>query len=288
VTDEVAVELTLTRSAGRLLDLSGLGRLPAVNDALLSGPIDWARACVFTDELAVVDDAIAAAIAAEIVDRAAGWTTGQLRVALARAVLAADPAAAGRRRAQARKDTRVELWREPSGNAALAGRELQPSSALLLDRKLDADADWLAACGVPGTKDERRALAYTTLLSGRDLAAILDDPASWPQRDELAGGAGGPADAGDGGPAPGTRANCDGAGGPACRDRGQAGLAANARGRAGSGATPAAGSIHLTMPVSAWLGGGEPGEVAGYGPVDAVAGPSRRRAGTSPRTSPAT
>ena len=31
------------------------------------------------------------------------------------------------------------------------------------------------------------------------------------------------------------------------------------------------GTIHLTMPMSAWLGGGEPGEVAGHGPVDAAA-----------------
>src|SRR5262249_60703729 len=110
VTDELAVELTLTgRSAGRLLDLSaGLGRLPAVNDALLSGFIDWPRACVFTDELAVVDDATASQIAGLLADAAAGWTTGQLRAALERAVLAADPAAAARRREEARKGKRVE------------------------------------------------------------------------------------------------------------------------------------------------------------------------------------
>lgn len=220
VADELAVELTLTgRSSARQLELSvGLGRLPAVDDSLLSGFIDWARACVFVDQLAVLDAAEADTIAAALADRASGWTTGQLRAALERAVLAADPDAAERRKQTARKDTRVELWREGSGNAALAGRELRPSSAIELDRKLDGDADWLSACGVPGTKSELRALAYTTLLSGRELASILDDPASW----------------------------------PAC------------------GAEPrSAGSIHLTMPLSAFLGGGEPGEVSGYGPVDA-------------------
>ena len=49
--------------------------------------------------------------------------------------------------------------------------------------------------------------------------------------------------------------------------------AAGAPSRAGTaagGEAPAAGSIHLTMPGSAWLGGAEPGETAGYGPVDAV------------------
>jgi Domain of unknown function (DUF222) len=237
VTDELAVELTLTgRSAERLRDLgSGLERLAEVNDSLLSGFIDWQRACVFVDELAVLDDATAAEIAAALADRAAGWTTGQLRAALARAVLAADPEAAQRRRTQARRETRVELWREGSGNAALAGRELLPSSAVLLDKKLSSDAAWLAACGVPGSLGELRVLAYTTLLAGRNLASILDDPASWP-----GGPTRRPGTAGDG-----------------------------AVGRHASEPERPAGSIHLTMPVSTWLGGGEPGEVPGYGPVDA-------------------
>jgi len=249
VADELAAELTLTgRSAARQLELSaGLGRLPEVNDALLSGFIDWARACVFVDELAVVDDAAAAAIAAALVDLAAGWTTGQLRAALARAVPAADPEAAHRRKKTARKETRVEVWREGSGNAALSGRELRPSSAILLDKKLDSDAAWLAACGVPGTKSELRAVAYMTLLSGRDLSAIPDDPACWPIRDG--------ADGADGGPA----------------RTGRGASATSARGTAGASQAPAAGSIHLTMPTSALLGGSEPGEANGYGPVDADA-----------------
>src|SRR5262249_28886539 len=184
---------TLTgRSAARQLELSaGLGRLPEVNDALLSGFIDWPRACVFTDELAVVDDATASQIAGLLADAAAGWTSGQLRAALARGGLAAGPGAGKRRQKEARKDTRVELWREGSGNAALAGRELRPASAITLDKKLDADADWLSVRGVPGTKTELRVLAFTTLLSGRDLASILDDPASWPGAQTDSDGAGG-------------------------------------------------------------------------------------------------
>ncbi|HEY7324156.1 MAG TPA: hypothetical protein VH520_04955, partial [Streptosporangiaceae bacterium] len=256
VADELMAELTLTgRSAGRLLELSaGLGRLPAVTGALLSGFIDWARACVFADELAVTDDATAAGIAERLAEAAAGWTTGQLRAALERAVLAADPGAAERRKKSARKETRVELWREGSGNAALAGRELRPSSAIQLDRKLTSDAQWLAACGVPGTLGQLRALAYTTLLSGRDLASVLDDPASWPQ-------AGNPGDASAG--------QADDA---AARAPDTAGARRGAAGRRPdrNGAEPdrPAGSIHLTMPVSAWLGGSQPGEANGYGPVD--------------------
>jgi hypothetical protein len=247
--DELAVELTLTgRSASRLADIaSGLSRLAQVNDALCSGRIDWARACVFIDELAVVGDELARQVAERFADPAAGWTTGQLRAALTRAVLAADPGAAERRKKTARKDTRVELWREDSGNATLAGRELRPSSALALGRKLDSDAAWLSACGVPGSRSELRALAYTTLLSGRNLESILDDPAAWPQPDP------------------------DPASDPPRSDpaRGTAGQAAAAGCGSDRGPELAAGSVHLTMPMSAWLGGGEPGEVTGYGPTDA-------------------
>ncbi len=262
VTDELRAELTMTGlGAARELEFSaGLGRLPAVNGALLSGLIDWGRARVFLDELAVLDDATAVAIAERLADAAGGWTTGQLRAALARAVLAADPDAALRRRSQARKETRVELWREGSGNAALAGRELRPASAVLLDKKLSSDAAWLAACGVPGSQGELRVLAYTTLLAGRELASILDDPACWPKQADGADAAADAAGAGYG------EAGADARGGATAR------AGANARGGATAGAAEPsrAGSIHLTMPASAWLGGGEPGEVPGYGPVDAA------------------
>jgi len=300
VADELAAELTLTgRSAGRLLELAaGLGRLDEVRSAVLSGLIDWPRACVFLDELAVVDDRTAGEISARLVDPAAGWTTGQLRAALGRAVLAADPLAAERRKKESRKEARVELWREGSGNTALAGRELRPASAIMLDKKLTSDAAWLAACGVPGTRDQLRSLAYTTLLSGRDLATILDDPESWPRQSEQPGGqapdgadapAGGTGDPAhqtlstsrSGSPAPAPHAG--GSGDHAVADRpgrcpapGSDSGSGEGLGRDTTGTQirpaarePAAGSVHLTMPLSAFAGGAQPGEVAGHGPVDA-------------------
>jgi hypothetical protein len=293
VADELAAELTLTgRSAARQLELAaGLDRLPEVTGALLSGFIDWPRACVFVDELAVVDDAAAGQISARLADPAAGWTTGQLRAALARAVLAADPSAAGRRKKQARKDTRVEVWREGSGNAALAGRELRLSSAIMLDKKLSSDAAWLAACGVPGSQEQLRSLAYTTLLSGRELASILEDPASWPGAQAAEDGgaqAGGAQDGGaqDGGADAGARG--DGGADAGARGDGarpepddsrpaRSSSSSSSSAPASPGQPGPAGSIHLTMPMSAFLGGSEPGEVAGYGPVDAAT--SRELAG---------
>jgi hypothetical protein len=128
VRDEIAVALTLTPlSAGRLLAAgAGLGRLPEVAAALAAGQIDWPRACIFVDELLVLDGELARDIAAQLL--AAGrLTTSQLRSRLRRAVLAAAPDAARRRQRDGRADTRVEAWDEPSGNGVLAGRELRPA-----------------------------------------------------------------------------------------------------------------------------------------------------------------
>jgi hypothetical protein len=296
LTDELAIELTLTRrSAGRLLELcDGLDRLADVYEALVSGTIDWSRACVFADELAQVDDATAAVIAARLADQAAGWTTGQLRAALARAVLAADPAAAQRRRTEARKDTRIEVWHEPSGNAALAGRELHPADAVAADAQLTADADWLRDNGAAGTLAELRAAAYLCRLSGRDLAELLpsDDTADDGVSDSSVGGCGsddrGGGDSGSGDRNSGDTGSGDRSGGDTGSGKrsggdtgpdirpGSVGLgdiaADSARGSAGTGPgrTRPRGSIHLTMPLAALAGLTDaPGEIAGFGPADA-------------------
>ena len=177
VDDETAAALALTgRAASRLLDVAtGLARLPEVDAELTAGRIDWAKACLFVDMLAGLPDEDANDIAGAVL--AAGdvtrKTTGQLRAALTRAILAYDPDAAQRRREQARKDASVQAWAEPSGNAALAGRELSPADVIHADAQLTADARWLAKCGLPGSIDELRALAYTARLTGRPLHTLL-------------------------------------------------------------------------------------------------------------------
>lgn len=244
--DELAVSLTMTgRSASRLLDVaSGLRRLSDVANALEAGRIDWPKASLFVDELAVLSDEQAFAVASCLLDRAGEQTTAQLRAALARAVLAADPTAGERRRKVSRKDARVELWHEPSGNAALAGRELAPADVIAADAALTADAGWLRDNGAAGTLAELRAAAYIARLSGGDLADLLplDEPADI-----------------------GTN-NLHGTGGPS--DVGAASSAGS--GSTASGQTRPRGSIHLTMPLAALAGLADaPGEVAGYGPADA-------------------
>jgi hypothetical protein len=225
ITDEVAVALRLTPlSAGRLLGAAaGLDRLPQVAAALSAGQLDWARATLITDQLAVLSDEQATEVADRILERAGTQTTAQLRATLARAVLAADPSAAGRRKKESRKDTRVEVWDEPSGNSVLAGRELRPADVIAADAQLTADAAWLRRRGAAGTLAELRAAAFIARLSCRDLATLL--PAAEPGGADHA-----PSDA-------------------------------------------AAGTINLTMPLSAYAGlDDSPGEAAGHGTIDAGAG----------------
>ena len=188
VDDEIAVALTLTRrSAGRLLDFAlGLDRLPLTRAALAAGQIDERRAEVIAEEVSGLDDEHAAAVEKLIIGRAPGLTSGQLRALVRRAVLAADPKAARRRKEKALKDARVEMFPETSGTAALAGRDLPPAAALAADKHLTALAQAIKAAGVPGTLDQLRARAYLHLLSGQPAGTLLPGtagrPRAWPRR----------------------------------------------------------------------------------------------------------
>jgi hypothetical protein len=224
VGDELAVSLTLTaRGADQLLDFAArLDRLPGTRAALAAGEIDKAKAYVIADEVSCLGHAHAAAVEAAVIGRAPGQTTGQLRASARRAALAADPAAADRHREKAEQEARVEVWPEPSGTAALAGRDLRPADVIAADKRIDALARRLKAAGIEGSLDQLRARAYVGLLLGRPMPGPL---------------------------------------GP-----GAAGTAA-----AGAPAGPVASTVNLTMPLSSLVGAsGEPGEVAGFGPVSAA------------------
>ncbi len=167
VTDEVAVALTLTKwSADRVLSLAvGLDRLPLTRAALAAGALDERRAEIIMDELTGLDDEHAAAVEALIIGNAPSQTSAELRRAAHRAVIAADPAAAKRRKAKALLDARVETFTEAAGTAALAGRDLPPAEVLAADRNLTALALDLRKAGAEGTLDQLRARAYLNLLT---------------------------------------------------------------------------------------------------------------------------
>ena len=171
---EVAAALTLTGcAAGAELDLAlDLAARPATAAALEAGRIDLPRAKILAGLLGPLAPGHADAVEAQVLPRAAEMTTGQLRAALQRAVLSADPEAARRRREDAEREARVEHWAEPEGTASLAGRGLPPAAALTASKRLTQIAAAWKRHGAAGGMDLLRAHAYLALLNGQP----TDDP----------------------------------------------------------------------------------------------------------------
>jgi hypothetical protein len=234
--DEVAAALTLTARAAdvyRDLALDLAIRLPGTAQALHEGVIDYPRARLIADLTRVLSDEDARRVEAAVLPTAGTQTTGQLRVAVSRAVLAADPTAATKRREEAQKNPQVRRWQEDAGTAALAGFGLPPAEVLEADQRLTDHALALRDAGLAGSLDELRARAYLDTLLGTDSARSsasspedppLDCPAlDCPATDQ---------------PAPDRRRR----------------LAAR---------------VNLTVPLFTQLGmAAEPGHAAGFGPVD--------------------
>jgi hypothetical protein len=250
VAAEVGAALTLTpRSAQMLLERAReLGRLGPALVLLRNGIIDPAKASVLARKLSLVSDRIAALVLDKVLRRAAQLTTGELGAACERAILAADPQAAIRRREKAQKDARVEVWTEESGTAAIAGRDLPPAEVIAADQQLTADAKWLKAHGAQGTQDQLRAKACTARLNGQPLSSLLPPAASHP------------------GPNTATTGSATGTTGSSSTGRGAAGSPSASTSQPGA----VSGSVNLTIPASAWLDlTDNPGEAASYGPIDA-------------------
>ena len=168
---ELSLALTLTgRSADAYLDFAVelATKLPETMAALEAGQIDIIRARIIAEATHVLSTEHTAAVEERIFPRAGQQTSGQLRAALARAVLAADPGAARARREEAQRDARVLRWREDARTAALCGRDLPSADVLAADQRISARARDLRSAGVTGTLDELRARAYLDYLLGRD------------------------------------------------------------------------------------------------------------------------
>jgi Domain of unknown function (DUF222) len=273
IADEVALALTLTtRSAeaelGLALDLTGR---PATFAALETGRIDLPRAKIIVEGVSTLEANHADAVEAAVLPRAPGLTSGQLRATVARAVLAVDPQAARRRREDAEKSARVDCWPEPCGTASLAGWHLPPAQALAADKRLCQIAAAWRRQGAGGETDLLRARAYLALLLGLPIdappadllppaAPVPGNPAPDPALDLTSSPSGGAVPRPAARPAPGSDAETGGLGLP--------------DGRRGPGPVtalpPLAGTVNLTVPLTTLLGlAQDPGQAAGYGPLDA-------------------
>ncbi len=175
-TDEIAAALTLTGRAAQLLTsrAAEMTDLPRTFAALAAGQIDMPKALVLLTGLAGQEPELAHAVEAQVLGRAPAQTTGQLRACLNRTLLAADPAAAERRRQREEKYARIEQTPEPGGvTATLGGRYLPVTATVAAWNRISALARQLKGAGAVGSLDELRVQVYLALLTGQ-VAGILD------------------------------------------------------------------------------------------------------------------
>lgn len=138
---EVALALAMSQNCASWwtdLGVTLAWRLTATGAALSAGEIDLPRARLIVEATGLVDDDAARAIEARILPNAGCQTTGQLRTALRRAVIAADPEGAERRRAETERRARVSLYPDEEGTATLAGQNLPGTRAAAAMARISA------------------------------------------------------------------------------------------------------------------------------------------------------
>jgi Domain of unknown function (DUF222) len=212
--NEVALALTLTQGGAEYwmdLAVSLTRRLPATLAALGEGTIDLNRAKLIDQYTSSLDAGLARAVERRVLVRAEHQTTGQLRASLQRAVLAADPAAAERRREEAQRRAWVALFGDHDGTASLSGRCLPAAQAAAAWARICAMAKAMEAAGAGGGMDLLRAQVFVGLLLGT-LPLI---PPSDGGPEDAGPEDGGPEDPGPGGSGPEDAGPDDG--GPAAK-----------------------------------------------------------------------
>ncbi len=170
---EVALALSMPAvSADRLMWLAWdlEGRLPGVGGLLAAGKLTAAKAKAVGEALQQLPDEDAAAAEALILPELPGKTYGQVVKLAVHAAVTVDPDSAARRREDAERNrSRVEMFREQSGAASLAGRELPTDQALAANANVCSRAVEYQESGAfpDGTRmDQYRVAAFLDLLNG--------------------------------------------------------------------------------------------------------------------------
>ncbi len=156
-------------------------RLPATGAALACGRIDLARARLITEATGVLSQDAARAVEAAVLPEAGQQTMAQLRGRLRRAVIAADPEAAERRRADAERQAAVSLYPDEDGTATLSGTRLPQVLAAAAMAKITAIARAMKAAGQAGGLDLLRAHVMLSLLLG--ILPVIPPPEGAPPDD---------------------------------------------------------------------------------------------------------
>lgn len=158
--EELAMELVETRSsAGARIDAAVelTGRLPRTLEGMAAGLIDLGRAHIIAARTQAMTDADAAFADQVLAAAAPGRRLDQLAARAAALEMRLAPEAVAARKELARRlGQRVEARREDSGNASLAGRELDTADVMASKAHID------------GTLGRLRAMVMIDLTQGRD------------------------------------------------------------------------------------------------------------------------
>jgi hypothetical protein len=141
-------------------------RLTATGAALRDGLIDLQRARLIAEATSLLDDETAQSVEQVVLPRAGEQTTAQLRTALRRSVIAADPEGAERRREEAERRAKVSLYGDQDNTATLLGSGLPTVQAAAAMSRITALARAMKSSGMPGGIDLLRAQVYIGLLLG--------------------------------------------------------------------------------------------------------------------------
>ena len=171
--EELAVELVATGNyadARIERDLELTGRLPRTLAGMAAGLISADRADVIAGRTAALSDADAAYADEALAPAAPALRVDQLARKAAALEMKLNPEAVKARKEHARQARqRVEVRREDSGNASIAGRELDTADTLASKAYIDAVAVRIRNSGlIDATLSSLRARVMTELLQGRN------------------------------------------------------------------------------------------------------------------------
>lgn len=273
---EAAAELGISwQSAAPLLNLAWdlEARLPGTGRLLDQGIINAFKARIISDEFLVLDEEKAAEAEKLLLEHdlgAASMTPGRLRKLCQKISDTVDPDGARERRETAQREhARVSFFRAHGGHTTMFAEGLPPDEALMAEKGIQARAMEYREVGIyPDDRmDLLRVLAMLDLINQVSLEDRIARYRADQGEDAGPPAAGLPEDPVGG--SPGGKPNDAGGSAP---------------GHAGDQGLPSL--VHLTLPLATLLGlADRPGEVPGYGSVDAgLVRDLARAAARNPRT----
>ena len=229
------------------------GALAETGAALADGRIEPAKARAIVQGAGEEPADVAAAVEAEVLPRVTGRSVAQVRTDVARALNRVDPEGTADRHRTARSCRTVSRPRVLQDGMAGLWAVLPATEAVRLDSMLDALARRSRGAGDPRTLDQLRADELVDRVLGGGTHPVAPDGTALPSRRDGAHEDVDPLDLPVAGP-PGTAPSADQA----------------AERPAQVSPTSLRTVVHVTVPLSTLMGADDqPGDLAGYGPIDA-------------------